>query len=122
VGKGTYLRSLARDLGEILGIPAHCKSLRRTCIGSLSVEGAIEPAKVAEAMLRPAAAMVAHLPVESVSEDSIRELGFGRRVPRTGQVEGPAAMVAESDGRLVAVAEPAPDGCWQPVVVLEPAA
>lgn len=33
VSSGTYIRSLARDLGEMLGIPAHLSSLRRTSIG-----------------------------------------------------------------------------------------
>ncbi|MEL7148898.1 MAG: tRNA pseudouridine(55) synthase TruB [Bacteroidota bacterium] len=38
--KGTYIRSLAHDLGQILGCGAHLKSLRRTKIGDFSVEDA----------------------------------------------------------------------------------
>ncbi len=38
---GTYVRSLAHDLGGSIGIPAHLKELRRTAIGSFSVEQAI---------------------------------------------------------------------------------
>jgi tRNA pseudouridine55 synthase len=41
--KGTYIRALARDLGEILGCGAHLTSLRRTRIGAYRVEDAIEP-------------------------------------------------------------------------------
>jgi len=40
-GKGTYIRSLARDLGESLGCGAYLTGLRRTRIGSFSVEEAI---------------------------------------------------------------------------------
>jgi len=36
--KGTYIRALARDLGEKLGVGAHLTALRRTAIGSFSVE------------------------------------------------------------------------------------
>ena len=36
--KGTYVRALARDLGEELGVGAHLTALRRTAIGSFSVE------------------------------------------------------------------------------------
>lgn len=42
-GKGTYIRSLARDLGEELGVQAYLKSLRRTRIGNYSVENAFQP-------------------------------------------------------------------------------
>lgn len=38
--KGTYIRSIARDLGEILGVGAYLKSLRRTSIGEYRVEDA----------------------------------------------------------------------------------
>ena len=39
-GSGTYIRSLARDLGEVMGVPAYLKKLRRTTIGNFSVENA----------------------------------------------------------------------------------
>jgi len=38
VSKGTYIRSLARDLGEAVGVPSHLSGLRRTASGPLSVE------------------------------------------------------------------------------------
>lgn len=122
VGKGTYLRSLARDLGEAVGLPAHCAALRRTAIGPFAVADAIAPTEVTPESVRPAAAMVAHLHQQSVDAASTRELGFGRRVPRVSDGDGPAALVAADDGRLIAVAEATEDGWWQPVVVLEPAA
>ena len=42
--KGTYIRSIARDLGEKLGTGAHLSALRREAIGNFQVENAIEPA------------------------------------------------------------------------------
>lgn len=39
---GTYIRSLAHDLGQAIGVPAHLKELRRTVIGNFKVEAAIE--------------------------------------------------------------------------------
>ena len=41
VSSGTYIRSLAHDLGFVLGVGAHVTKLRRTKIGSLSVDKAI---------------------------------------------------------------------------------
>jgi tRNA pseudouridine55 synthase len=120
VGKGTYVRALARDLGELLDVPAHCAALRRTSIGPFDVRDAVLPTAVQPGMLLPPAAMVRHLPQEPLDDAAVREVGFGRQVSRALDVEGPAALVT-SDGRLVAVAQAVPDR-WQPVVVLEPAA
>ena len=119
VGRGSYLRAIARDLGERLGIPAHCLALRRTRVGPFEVARAIGPEAVSGDDILPAATMVSHLPHEMVDERGVRELGFGRPVPRTLAEPGPAALVA-SDGRLVAIGEAA-DAQWRPVVVLEPA-
>lgn len=43
VGSGTYIRSLAVDIGEALGTGAYCHSLRRISIGSWDISGAISP-------------------------------------------------------------------------------
>lgn len=44
VGKGTYIRSLAHDLGQVLGCGAHLSALRRTRIGNYHVADAVIPA------------------------------------------------------------------------------
>lgn len=43
VSKGTYIRSLAHDIGQVLGCGAHLSALRRTAIGSYSVADAHPP-------------------------------------------------------------------------------
>ena len=45
---GTYMRSLAHDLGQSIGVPAHLKELRRTHIGNFTVEQAIDFEKMSE--------------------------------------------------------------------------
>lgn len=45
VGKGTYIRSLAHDIGQVLGCGAHLSALRRTRIGTYSVADALPPAE-----------------------------------------------------------------------------
>lgn len=42
-GKGTYIRSLARDIGEALGTGGHCASLRRTAVGPFDESMAVTP-------------------------------------------------------------------------------
>jgi len=46
---GTYMRSLAHDLGESIGVPAHLKELRRTAIGKFKIEEAISFDEMVEA-------------------------------------------------------------------------
>ena len=120
VGRGTYIRALARDLGARVGLPAHCSALRRTVIGPFSVHDAVRPEEISPAALRTPAEMVAMLPKVMLDAADARAVGFGRTVARHGGEDGPVALLGD-DGRLLAVAAAADDR-WQPEVVLEPAA
>lgn len=121
VGRGTYVRAIARDLGEHLGTGAYCTALRRTTTGGFDVARAIAPQDASTASLMPPAAMVPHLPRRELTTDEQRAVGFGRAVPIDAHLRGTIALVAD-DGRLLAVAEARDDDHAHPVVVLEPAA
>jgi tRNA pseudouridine55 synthase len=61
-GSGTYLRSLARDLGDALGVGGYLGQLTRTAYGGLRVEDGVKPSDLTDA-----AAVLAHLlPAEAV--------------------------------------------------------
>jgi len=60
-GRGTYIRAIARDLGEALGCGACCKTLSRTAVGPFRIEDAIDIAQAT-----PEAVQTALLPVEAV--------------------------------------------------------
>ncbi|MDX2193674.1 MAG: tRNA pseudouridine(55) synthase TruB [Gemmatimonadales bacterium] len=117
VSAGTYVRALARDLGEALGCGAHLLALRREAIGPLRVEAALAAgALVPGVALRPPLEVLGHLPPVRLAPDERRDVGFGRPVARAG-LAGRVALV-DGDGALVAVAEG--DGeRVRPVVVLE---
>lgn len=121
VGRGTYVRAIARDLGEHLGTGAHCTVLRRTATGGFDVARAIAPHHASAAWLMPPAAVVPHLSRRVLTGDELRAVGFGRAVPIAPELRGTIALVAD-DGRLVAVADARDDELAHPVVVLEPAA
>jgi tRNA pseudouridine55 synthase len=119
VSAGTYLRALARDLGEALGCGAHLRALRREWIGGLRVDDAVTlEALEAETPLLSPLELLANLPRVELDQESAGRVSHGRPVPADGGGAGEVALVA--DGRLVAVAESV-DGWWQPRVVLEPA-
>jgi tRNA pseudouridine55 synthase len=120
VGGGTYVRALVRDLGLRLGLPAHCTALRRTAIGRFEVAAAIGPEEAdAERLLAPAD-LLAHLPMQPLSDGEVREIGFGRPVLQREPRSGPGVLLGP-DGAVVAVAE-GREGRWYPTVVLEPGA
>jgi tRNA pseudouridine55 synthase len=108
--KGTYIRQLAIDLGERLGCGAYCCALRRTAVGRLEVEESVAPEDVDAGEGIGLRAAVAHLPTRDLSPAEAAEVAHGRAVP--GEGDGPTALVA--DGRLVAIARPAPAGRRQP--------
>jgi len=79
-GKGTYIRSIARDLGARLGCGGYVDVLRRTRVGPFTPEQAVPldaDAAAALARLLPPAAAVAHLPRISVNEACARRLRNG---------------------------------------------
>ncbi len=87
-GSGTYVRSLAADLGEALGCGGHVESLERTRVGPLRLEDAVPWAAIQEgdagqlaAHVLPADRAVGHLPAVSVSAESGRRLAHGQAVP-----------------------------------------
>ena len=107
VSSGTYVRSLAHDLGEALGCGGHVVALRRTSVGGFNQTEAITLEELAAdtlpGHLRSPSAVVAHLPRVEFDGEAVAELRFGRRVP-VG-VEAPAGDVAafDSAGDLVGI-------------------
>lgn len=100
--KGTYVRTLAADLGEALGTGAHLSGLRRTRVGPFGVADAIALDAVSTGVLRPMADAVAGYPRHAVDAEAARALGHGKSLPAAG-IEGPYAVFGP-DG-LVAMAE-----------------
>jgi tRNA pseudouridine55 synthase len=113
-GKGTYVRSLARDLGRKLGCLGHVSALRRTAVGAFAEGDAVPLAALEQAdetalagFLRPVAAGLAALQQVSVSAADAEHLAQGRAVFLKGRdapiLEGLVAV--RSRGALVALAE-----------------
>jgi tRNA pseudouridine55 synthase len=121
VSTGTYVRALARDLGERLGVGAHLAELRREAIGRLRVEHAVPLAEIGPATpLVPLSRVLDHLPAVALDEAQRADVRHGRRL-RSGGAEGQKArepVVLTAGGDVVAVAR-AEEGYLQPMVVLE---
>jgi tRNA pseudouridine55 synthase len=119
---GTYVRAIARDLGEALGVGGHLTALRRTAIARFEVADAIpmaalaDPDEVARVARSPLDAL-SHLPGWSADAEAARRITHGQSVPWSGpEVEGPIAVAAE--GELLAVGH-AVDGLLKPSKVFQ---
>ncbi len=109
--KGTYVRSLAFDLGRALGTGAHLTALRRTRSGPFRIDEAHPLAGVESAPLIGLSQALGHLPTVRAGSDDARRLEQGKRVSWTAlePADTPPPQgrfqVLRPDGSLLAVAE-----------------
>jgi tRNA pseudouridine55 synthase len=123
--KGTYIRTLARDMGERLGCGAHLCALRRTATGGLSLEGAVTlealealaPAD-RDRLLRPPDLLLAALPMLEVPADRLTRYLNGQAV-QLGASD-PGAYRVYSSGRFLGLGELNMDGLLQPKRLVVP--
>lgn len=122
---GTYVRSLANDLGEILGTGGHLVGLRRTKSGEFALRDAVTLRKLQEAFdngewykyLIPAAEALSDWPSRELSYEEVDLVRHGHRVPVEGAPENPDHWVRgiSEQGELVALLEYLPEEKeWQP--------
>ena len=116
VSKGTYVRSLARDIARALGTVGHVAMLRRTRAGPFTLEAAISLDFLAEAAkarrltetVLPLEAALDDIPALPVTPDQARLLRHGQRV--VGFPARPGLALAMDDDRPVALVEALADG------------
>jgi tRNA pseudouridine55 synthase len=102
---GTYIRSIARDLGELLGVGGHLTALRRTAVGPYSLDQARTLGQLVEhlEMVPLDQAVAMGFPRVDVEADDARRFVHGIRLPACGLV-GPVGVFGP-DGELLALAE-----------------
>lgn len=123
---GTYIRSLAHDLGRKAGCGAHLEDLRRTRVGSFRVEDASTldalesagPRVLGPPTLLSPARLLQDLPYEILTPEETERFVHGRTVHRTGLPDGPICLLGPS-GELLGVARAAAgaDTALKPFVV-----
>ncbi len=117
---GTYVRSLAADLGTALGGGAHLRQLRRTAVGPFTLADAVPLDQVDEAAVRPPIDALPTMAAVMVGDEMAAAVGHGKVLApeRLGVAgEGPWAVTTPA-GTLLAVYEACPDGRVKPAVVL----
>lgn len=134
-GKGFYVRSLAHDLGALLGVGGHVETLRRTAVGVFTAETAV-PLETACALLEAGEweelvhapdAVLTGWPALLLSRTAVQQVRMGRDLLPTPATRvrsgrpGERARCYGPDGHLVALVEAAgPLGGWHPFRVFPP--
>ena len=118
---GTYVRALARDLGEALGVGGHLVALRRTRVGPFGIGDAVTLAEL-EGRPRPSldldAAVALAFPRRDADARAATDLSHGRPLPGAG-LSGTYGVFGPDGHAVGLVAER--DGAARPVLVLRPA-
>ena len=123
--KGTYIRTLAEDLGYALGVPAHVATLRRCQSGPFAVDDCVTPEQLTavkesgtdtdlDTLLQPIESCIQHLPRLSLSEAATFYIRQGQPVlvpngPQSGMVR-----IADAGGLFLGVGELRDDGKLAP--------
>ena len=123
--KGTYIRTLAEDLGAALGVPAHVSTLRRCQSGPFALDDCVTPEQLTavkeagvdtdlDALLQPIESGIQHLPRLSLSEAATFYIRQGQPVlvpngPQSGMVR-----IADAGGLFLGVGDMRDDGKLAP--------
>lgn len=106
---GFYIRSLAHDLGQVLGCGAHVVELRRTEIKSVLVEQAVSLETIEQAeleqVLNPIDSLMGDLPITTISDEQKLSLIQGRATAANGLALTPLTRFYDQKGLLFAVGE-----------------
>ena len=121
VSSGTYIRSLAHDIGARLGLGAHLSELRRTALGSFTLADAsklesLENPPALAAALRPLETLLPELPGRQLTWDEVRVVLHGRAINAPAQ--GEWLRLLTPDGQLAGLARADGPGWYHPEVVL----
>lgn len=118
---GTYIRAIARDLGELLGCGAHLTALRRTAVGPYGLDVARTLEELADdfGVLPIAEAARAAFPVLDLDEAQAADVRFGRRLAL--ELEAQPCAVFAPDGTFLALYEQRAPGEARALAVFAPA-
>jgi tRNA pseudouridine55 synthase len=123
---GTYIRSLAHDLGEALGVGGYLRALVRTAVGPFRLEssysldtlrGWAAAGRFEEALLPPQAALYRLPPVKLTAEE-VWAVRHGQSVSLPDAPLAPEVQAWDEEGELVGVLIPVEGYLWRPNLVL----
>ncbi len=118
---GTYIRTLAHDLGQLLGCGAHLSGLRRTGVGRFGLGDAVAIEDVTAESLLPLEKALAHLPALKTTPEEAARVQNGVAIALPEPMESTRLLLLGPDGRVLGIAA-AGGNVAQPECVIPPEA
>lgn len=127
-GKGTYIRTLAVQIGELLGYPAHMSALVRTASGSFHKEQCLTLQQVAKLqeedvvkdVLRPIEQALTDFPFVEIDEEYFEKIANGQVLPQHEELQTSSSVVFTKDAKAIAIYQvhPTKEGLMKPEKML----
>jgi len=130
VGSGTYMRSVAHDLGQMLGCGAHLAELRRTAVAEFTIDQActlealdtsMRQGSVVELFVHPRK-LIPQLPSVTATEQDVALIRYGRAVNLPEMSRSPQVKVFYGQRELIAIATRIAGTLFHAGIVLLPSA
>ncbi len=106
-GKGTYVRSLARDMGRLLGCFGHVADLRRTAVAPFDEQMAVTQEQLAEAARKVSASLEARPELGALSTEALQPLDVLLRAPDTALASLPHVALNDEAAHRIRMGNPA---------------
>ncbi|HXZ81088.1 MAG TPA: tRNA pseudouridine(55) synthase TruB [Terriglobales bacterium] len=126
VGSGTYMRSIAHEMGQILGVGAHLAELRRVALGEFhieesstleQVEQCVKADRLEEILVHPRK-LLPQFPSVTATEESAGRIRHGHAVNLPEMSRAPKVKVFAGQSELIAIATRVAGTLFHPKVVL----
>lgn len=98
---GTYIRTLAEDIGRKIGVPCHLSALRRTRAGKFSIEQAVTLENIENARFISLNEALSHLPERKLSVEEIKKVRNGIKLESDSAIE--TIRLTDAENNLIAV-------------------
>lgn len=115
---GTYIRSLAHDLGEAIGCGAHITQLRRTQVGQFHIHQSTQLDEATESHIIPSQTVLTHLPQIIMTPEQTDDIRHGRSFENETPITAPHAVLIAQNGNVVSIANVVEDTIIQPDCVI----
>jgi tRNA pseudouridine55 synthase len=121
--KGTYIRSIAHDIGQSLGCGAHISALIRTKYGPFGIEDSVSLPQLEDAfsheywqeLIYPMDIIINDWTAVILTPEQELDILNGRAIPNSTEKTAPRCRAYSSDGRFLAILRSVPDkAAWQP--------
>jgi tRNA pseudouridine55 synthase len=115
---GTYIRSLAHDLGNAVQTGGHINQLRRTGAGSFTIDQAVPLDEASPKHLIPLSIALQHMTVATLSDSQANTIRQGQAIQFNPPITGPKGLLVNDQGNVIGIARVTETNTLQPECII----